>query len=162
MGKAGVTALPIPSPAHLTPSLISCFFRRARGCRQKALVSPPARGFLGAGWDHCGAVGAGGPQTTSGPPEARFLGEAEAVGHQTYTRSMTPPPQHGPCHRVSLGTVCMFWGWGGVQGRAQQGEAHTGTPRLSLMRAEGAGGPQLCLCPFSRGSASWRVGASLA
>lgn len=80
---------------------ISCFSRRAGGYREKApfsLLPPPHRAFWEAGWDPCGAVGAGGLKPNSGPP-GRFLGEAEAASHQTCTHAPSLLGC-GPCHRA--------------------------------------------------------------
>lgn len=130
---------------HWVLVLISCFSGRARAYGEKAqFLSPPTLWGVVLG-DRRGLLEASGgwrPQTISGPrrpgfwEKLRLLVTKQAPCLPPGARSLSPcpPPLHG--------TGC----WGGLRGRAQQGEALLlRGPHAFLMEREGARAPS-CVC----------------
>lgn len=120
------------SSPHQTPeggssvSFLVFLFRRARGCRSMALFPPlvPPHGAFGEPGP-CWAV-----ETSSGTPEARFLGEAETASHQACThvfhapwaapRPPRPPERcvfgGGRCRAEIQGPLPLVWRERGARG----------------------------------------------
>lgn len=99
---------------HLMLIFISCFSRRAGGIERRHNSHSCPHPGRQAGTP-VGQWGLEAPQTISGPPEARFLGEAEAASHQTCS---VPPGAWSLSPCSPLPARCVW----GVQGRAPQGE----------------------------------------